>query len=558
MEKLKPLITHHFWILFLVTLCLPPVAWWLTSADLAVEIQAREDKLNTDYDGISNGTQIPNADWVKGVHDLIGVRKEQNRRALDRLWQAQMGLMAWPPNVRKYMVNCPYRGELEGQRIKEILPDFYRNDYPDEARRVWMLTEPVFEGGVRPDNNAAQKVSFPFDKMPRVPDRKWELLPPTWPEIWNSQEDLWMLSELFKAIQRVNAPTTGIVDSYIKQITLVELFGGTRIAVEELGDPSGNEKSAGKPGIPGMSPDGGYPGGGMTGFPGGGRPGFSGAGAAKGTSIRTKPATFDLSEEFKVFATNTAGRRMSMGPGMGQNPGQAETSGGKEGDSNSNDPNSDDNRYLANVTAYRTRGFRLQVSIHQSQVPELIRELLNSQYPIEIVRFQQMALNPDEPGLPSSAGGNRGMRMATAGIPGAGNPGLPVGKPAGSDAGEGPGFDPSVFAAGAEGAGGDEADTSQVSIQTALKELDLVDLVIVGELYLYNPPIVDGDGVPDEEPAGGADGSTPIDETADPGQPTAPQPGLPGVSPDPETATPDAAPIVPGTVPAVTPPAATE
>ena len=252
MEKLKPVITHHFWILFLITLGLPPVAWWMTSGDLTVEIQAREEKLNGDFSGISNGSNIPNADWVQGVQQLIGVRKEQNRLALDRLWQAQMGLMNWPANVREYMEVCPYRGELEDQRIKEILPDLYRDDYQREVQRVWMLTEPVYEGGVRPDEGVPRKVSFPYAVMPQVREGKWDQSPPTWPEIWNSQEDLWLLSELFKAVQRVNAPTTGIVDSYVKRITQVELFGGDRITDDSAGDTSSESTAEpGGPAVPG-------------------------------------------------------------------------------------------------------------------------------------------------------------------------------------------------------------------------------------------------------------------------------------------------------------------
>jgi hypothetical protein len=569
MEKLKPLITHHFWILFLVTLCLPPVAWWMTSGDLTAEIQAREETLNGAFDGVSKGLDIPNTDWVQGVQQLIGIRKEQNRLALDRLWQAQMGLMNWPESVRQYMEMCPYRGELENQRIKEILPDLYRDDYQREVQRVWMLTEPVFDGSVRPAEGAPWKVYFPYKTgMPRVPDRKWELLPPTWPEVWNSQEDLWLLSELFKAVQRVNAPTTGIVDSHIKRVTLVELFGGERITDDDAGGeaPSG-PGGAGSPAIPGMQPGmgEGYPGasGGVAGR------GFGTGAAGSGTSIRTLPATFDLKEEFEVFAANAGPMRLGRGPSREQpKPGAGNTEG-------SDDSDPDDNRYLTNVAAYRTRGFRLQVTIHQLQVPELIRELLNSKYPIEIVRFQQMALNPDEPGAPGAA--SSGIPgMAGGGIPGSG--GYPGNVP-GSGAGKGSGvsddaanaesgFDPTSFA-GTEGTDTTGSrDTSSVSIQTALGELDLVDLVVVGELYLYNPPIVDadGDGVPDDEsanpsaaaasttdgsvqPETAVPGSTPLPEAAAPGT----IPGIPGTTPAVPAATPAVPGAIPGAVPTATP-----
>lgn len=550
MDKLKPIIKHHFWLVFLVTLCLPPVAWWMTSSALSKETEDRETALNSIESSISPGTGIPNDDWIKGVNGLVDIRKEQNRLALDRLWQAQVGMMIWPPNVKPYMEQCPYRGELDDQRIREILPDLYRDDYQREVRRVWMLTEPVFDGQMIPDKGVPRKVAFPYAKMPRVPDGKWQLLPPTWPEIWNSQEDLWLLSELFRAVNRVNAPTTGIVDSYIKAIVNVELFGGSRLGPDEIATAPGGD---GDMSMPGME---------MPGMPGGpGGPG--GRIGAGGTTIRTQDAVFDLSQEYKVFGGGNAAR----GPGglmMGPSGSGMPDAGGDPNGGEGADPNLDENRYVASENAYRTRGFRLQVAIHQMQVPELIRELLNCQYPVEIIRFQQKALNPDEPGGSAVPGrgvpgrgfpGGPGGSGAMAGFPGSGSGAADAG------AGEDSGFDPSAFiGAGADGvgAGAGTEEASGVVIQTALGELDIVDLVIVGELYLYNPPIIDedGDGVADE-PAEGDGSETAADGTvvdaAAPADPAAVPGTTPGAVPATPGTVPGAVPATPGTVPGTTP-----
>ena len=546
MDKLKPIITHHFWLVFLVTLGLPPTAWWMTSAALSKETEDRENALNQVINGISSGQGIPNDDWINGVNRQIDIRKEQNRLALDRLWQAQVGMMHWPPNVKQYMEMCPYRGKLEDQRINDILPDLYRNDYQDEVIRVWMLTEPVFDGKMIPKKGVPRKVVFPYDKMPRVPDGKWQLLPPTWPEIWNSQEDLWLLSELFKAVQRVNAPTTGIVDSYVKAIVRVDLFGGKRLGADEVGGSAGG----GQEGSPEMAI---Y----NVGSPGG--PGFGGA-AGVSTEIQTKEALFNLGEEYEAFGLAAVG---TQGPdaaaSMEYNP--MATESGSSGDQSTNDPNEDEKRYVASEEAYRTRGFRLQVAIHQMQVPELIRELLNCQYPVEIVRFQQKAVNPDEPGGTSKTGSG-GPGGGYSGTGGAGNVAYNPGE---ADTGDEGGFDPTaIVGTGVDGPGAGTEEASQVVIQTAMAELDIVDLVIVGELYLYNPPIIDedGDGVPDETTEGddseaAADGTTtPPDPAAVPGAtPAAPGtvPAAPGTVP----AAPGTVPTAPGTVPATPPNAGT-
>lgn len=468
MDKLQPIIKHHFWIVFLIAMALPPVAWWMTTGELAAEISDRTSSLDSTFSGIANGQNAANEDWASGVNDLIAIRTDQNRLALDRLWKAQTDLMVWPPNVAKWMNVCPYRGEIDDVRIKQILPDIYRGDYELAVRRVWLIPEPIDDGKTRVDPDLKQKVVFPYQSLPRIDAAKWSALPPTWQEIWNTQEDLWLLSEVLSAVRRTNDSTSSITDSYVKQILQVELFGGQRSAA-----PASPGSAASTSGYPGMA----------SGYPGmmpGGMP------ARGGATALSKPAEFPISEEYQV--TNAGGRAASdYMAGEGSSPIA----------STSVDPNSDESRYVQAEDAYRTRGFKLKVAVDQMQVPTLIRELLNSQYPIEIIRFQQSAMNPEEPGKPAAA--NR------SGYPGGALAGMTGDYPGGDESGypdEGGSLEEysssesnDGFEGEGEGSGGLTGTAYAIpaiaNVKAALEDRDLVELVVIGEIYIYNPPAVD-------------------------------------------------------------------
>ncbi|NQV26155.1 MAG: hypothetical protein HQ518_17500 [Rhodopirellula sp.] len=518
MDKLQPVIKHHFWIVFGIALILPVIAWWMTTGELAAEISERTTALDSTFSGIANGQNAPNNDWTKGVDQLISIRTEANRLALDRLWKAQTDLMVWPPTIADWMKTCPYRGELDDPRIKQILPALYRGDYEHAVRRVWLIPEPIDDGKTRVDPELKQKVVFPYESLPRTAAAKWDTLPPTWKEIWNAQEDLWLLSEVLGAIRETNASTSSITDSYVKQIMQVQLFGGKRAAAPSTsGGTTGGE---------------GYPGGG-TGYPGM----MPGAVSRRGTSALSKPAEFSIGEEYEVASAGGGAGRGYMASSGGEATGDAATT--------ATDPNSDESRYIQSEEAYRTRGFKLKVAIQQMQVPTLIRSLLNSQYPIEIIRFQQSAMNPEEPGKPANnrsgyPGGNSFAGM-NSGYPGNSPGGISGDYPGNPEAGslesssaststseESFGFDGEGTGDGGL-AGKAYTVPAIANVQVSLQDRDLVELVIVGEIYIYNPPAADESSTDSPTAVDGADSESTANAAAAPDDA-----GLegPAVSPD--------------------------
>lgn len=534
MDKLQPFIKYHFWLLFIPAFVMPPLAWWMTTSDLQATITERTDALNTSYGSISDGINKPNDDWIAKAEDLIRIRNETNTRTVERLWEWQKSLVKWPPSVSQSMNACPYRGEITDSAIARRVPIDYRRNYSREVRRVWLLSEPIGHETDPIPPNAPKKVWFPLSQMPQVPAAKWQNLPPSFIEIWNSQEDLWLLEQLLMAIKRTNANSNTISDSFVREIREVGLFGGTRVQPNEVSA----ESAAAATSNPMMS----------------GAPAFGGA---RKTGRRTPTSSkFNLEQEFKVKGlTAVTGRRSSSGL---SSMNESMTLPGSEGSSSTNsaaeDLNVDENRYVTVKDAYRTRGFHLVVTVHQQYVPDLIRELLDSEYPIDIIRMEQVARNPDEPdgSTNSRPGGPESRFGPVSGIPGNTGPGVFTGEeesdlPPADYPGEGIEGDNPVDAFDAMGDGeSSAAPITNSAVKLALSELDLVEFAIVGEMYLYNPP----------KPAEGEE-AAPVEGTTTTPPPETPETTEPGTSTSttPETGTPE--PTAPETIVPTTPAAET-
>ncbi len=509
MDKLKPLIVHRFWILLGIALLLPPIAWWMTTGTLLAEIDKRWKDLDTSFKTDLNGSAVANADWIKNAEDQVAIRKTKNQLSLKRLWDAQTGTRIWPPTVAPFMKDCPYRGEPSDPTVRERVPDLYKDDYELAVYKVWQIAYPRDD---RSDPKRPKKVDFPIVRLPRVPALRWEGLPPTFAEIWNAQEDLWLLEQLLSALERVNSSATSMNDSDIKRIDVVDIFGGKRVADNEVSSTAtaGSPSATGEGAVPGMV--------GMTG--------------SKTATVLT--SQFNIAEEYVV--TPVAGASGQMGPMMSPMPMPTATPG------TPTDPNV--GRYVKSVPAFRTRGFQISVICVQRRALEVVRELMNCVYPVEIMRVEMVSLNP---GLTKGAAGALGGSMfdpAGSSTPfgSSGIGGFPMPEVGLSTTGIGePMLDPTLGLTtpgiGTPGTPGSPGEV--ISIDPA----ELVALTVVGEIYIYNKP---------DLPDTAANGATPAaPATADAA--AAPATATPAVG-DPANG---AAPAIPAVAPATETPAAT-
>lgn len=455
---------------------------------LEANISSRISTLDGLNGAIPKGQGAPNDDWSQQAEKLVKIRDVRNQLALKILWDSQVRTRVWPPAISKFMSKCPYRGELEDRNEKERVPDLFRDNYDNEVARVWKLPFPRQD---MTDPNRPKIVDFPASRMPRIPASTWRGIVPTWPEIWNASEDLWLLEQLLSSVQRTNSFASNLLDANVKQIEVVELFGGRR-----LGPSDAPAAVAGGSGF----------GGGSEGTMGGGHgtamPGMPAVGGGATAASPVNSAEFNIGEEYEVKSRfsalaggggggipglgieGSAGTGLSMPMGGGHGAGSNTATGGATG------ANPSEGRYVQDTPAFRTRGFRLKVIIRQQNAMELVRELLNSKYPIEIVRIQQFALNPafgvvSGGATGSGSGGFGGFPMPAGGLGSEGLGAIPM--PTTGDLGIAGGADPlATLGAGvSEGAAGAVGGAQEAMVY---QDTHLVSLVILGELYIYNEP----------------------------------------------------------------------
>ncbi len=527
MDKLKPLIVHHFWVLFGLAIILTFVGWWMTTGTLEEIATTRTDKLNSTFDGIPDGTNAPNDQWSGEVQKRNQVRAKRNAETHEQLWDRQQELIVWPPQIADTMADCPFRGRLA--EATEV-PLLYRSAYLLEIDRVWRMADPV---GIAP-----RKGSVLFDEaiIPQVPQTKWDIEQPTWREIWDAQEDLWLVTELVKAVARVNEGAESVADAHVRQISEIKLFGATPeggvpvvATTEATGEGEGSDYGSDCEyacecmmeygmvcdcsfdceemcymmcmGMMYMGPTG-------------------GAGRFGQRTQSTVNVDVDLAEEFEEpyvsSGTSTSGGGdLGAFPGFGAAPGG--TSAGR--------------RYIEDEgKPFRTRGFYIKAVVDHRRVPDLLVEITNSEWPLEIIRVHQKVrqmLTPGAPpgGLPgfgplaggygaqgygAQPGGGLTGGLAPGAIPGlnqllnpnAGRGGMGcymmcsmgmmcdmggmcgmMGYMCGGGCGGGGG--------GVSGLGGLPEGTSSrtaQAIKAALEDQYLVDVVIVGVMMMYDPP----------------------------------------------------------------------
>jgi hypothetical protein len=238
-----------------------------------------------------------------------------------------------------------------------------------------------------------------------------------------AQEDLWLLSALLKAIAATNKHATSQYDASVREIVEMYLRGGSPKSAGGSKSPSAAPGAMGAMGAMGaggaaemakmmkssMS-----------------RSGMDGGmgGVSGGRQIGIESVSFNPDDEFgeeveekdpkAASATVTAapGAMGAMGPaGM-----MEAMAGGNRGGRNSS---ANMKRYVEEKTEWKTRGFYLEVIVDQRQVPQLLVELTNAEWPIRITRVHQADLNDETlvgggsaggmPGMPVGAGMGAGM-----------------------------------------------------------------------------------------------------------------------------------------------------
>lgn len=393
MDKLKPILAQKFWIFFGIVLILPLAGYFMTKGELAAQISSRWEGLNKTFNEIPAGTDSPNEEWSKGLQALNEKQALHIRLAQEALWRAQKAKMRWPDDITAVMNKAEYFMPVSPENGGSDAQFKYKYDYPRELRRLWEIVDPLDDGKNLRDSDKRRKVAFAMSDLYQTNMGRWKDFPPTFPDIWACQEDIWLQTELLQAIARLNASSISQGDAFIKQLGPILLFGGSKA--------TGTATAASAPtDMPAAGSDLGMFGGPTMG------------GGNRRNEFAPASAEINLAEEFNVWNDPNvlSGRGGAGGMSAGGMPdggmysestAAAPTTGGAAGAA------SESKRYLDEVAAqpYKRRGFYIKVVMDHTKVPEFIAELMNSPFPVEIVRVRQVWLS-DSAASPAGTGGS--------------------------------------------------------------------------------------------------------------------------------------------------------
>ncbi len=524
MDQLKQVLQYKFWILLGVGIIMTFTGWWMATGALAATIKARKDVLSKVEGSIPSSPQtIPNDRWSADLSKINDQQQALVTAASRELWERQKARMFWPPTVDEFAKDLPMRGEFNTTAREQ-----YRTNYPLDAERIWQIVRPVkkFDGsGI---------VEFPGTKFPM---RRWGELTPTSAEMWDAQEDLWLIEPILEAIRDLNGDENSTrLDAAVYTIERLELVGGLRGQPIDAPAASGGADGmmGGDAGAMSLSMSRGSS----------SESGTMGGGSLAGAKFSKVSADFNYKEEFgdggdpPWKASSGGGGRNMMSLGMA------------EGDGASGTPaESNYRRYVDDDAAapYKTRGFYLSVVMDHRRVPELIAALTangKSDWPIEIVRVQVARMNSDDsegpvpggsaPGGPGFAG--ESSYQPTAGLESSSFGGAPTENYSGAEA-NATGFASELAAPTSEEGirGPMSPSATALAFQNVLRDPYVAKVSLCGLIYLYNPVAAP------ETPAAEPPAATPAADESMPAEGTDPT-----AEPMPNAETDPAAPAAPG------------
>ncbi|HCS52385.1 hypothetical protein [Rubinisphaera sp.] len=321
MDKLKPIIDHHFWIILGLVLILPLIGWWPAVGQFNTQRETKISEIDGAFQKVPKTPQ-PNQSWSEGVNKIAEVVEEKNQQEKYELWRRQEKMMTWPNRINRDLRPTSYLGDIPSKaRV------IYRNGYNIDVTSVWKQIDPF------DPMTGKGTVIFPESLVPK---EVFGDLPPTTVEIWEAQEDLWLLESLFKSIRRANSDASIVTDSLVRSITNIRLVGGPGDYPDA--EPSGDTGSgmddeyAMEDMYSEMGPDG------------------NPLNSNRTMNLSASSVSFDPSEEFG----DEQGRYIDY----------------KEG------------------TVFKKRGFYLEAIIEHQRLPELLVHLSNGDWPVTISRVQ--------------------------------------------------------------------------------------------------------------------------------------------------------------------------
>jgi hypothetical protein len=362
MDQLKVVLAYKFWILGVIAVLVPPVGWWLGTGTLAEEYTKDEKVIQQDKETVktlTKDTNYANTHWIdsaKSINRKAGLLVEESHQ---KLYDHQRGVMKWHPMIQEQLTGskAKYRGD-----VPVNLRRIYAFYYDPEWQAVRNIIEPfnlnTGDGKIviaSEQDLATNTASTTGSTIRRAPVSEWKnSMPPAAAQMWDEQEDLWLLRCVFDAIKKVNEGSTDIGNSRIKRLDEITLRGGSLIdlAARKSGTATSQQTQAAPPA------------GGL----------HLGGQQSTAKSPYHAPAPFDPDDVFGADGSNSGN---VSDKGSGRAP-SAKNQGAIE-------------RYVdLSPGKWRSRGFVLQVVMDEREILSLLGELSDSPFPVEIRHVENL------------------------------------------------------------------------------------------------------------------------------------------------------------------------
>lgn len=210
MEHLKLAWTYRFWIVLCVVVLMPIVSYFIDTKSLAKNAESRAGTLKSTVTALEAAAKGPNPNdkWVEAVSGLKESLSAQVDVAWVDLYTKQAAIMTWPESVKKAYLAAGETGDVD-TNVKIS----YQSLYPAQFSDLYRLVDPVDakgKGKVELNSKILEKYIQPWASE--------RVNPPTVPQAWQAQEDIWLLRALLGVIARANSDSTKVQDSMIKTV----------------------------------------------------------------------------------------------------------------------------------------------------------------------------------------------------------------------------------------------------------------------------------------------------------------------------------------------------
>jgi hypothetical protein len=384
MDQLKVILEYRFWVLSALAVLIPPIGWWVSTGNMATETDKRAkviagkvtaiNSLTKDLSGAANKEWIDSATQVNVK--LAGMVDQTHKR----LYEHQRPVMVWWPLVRSRLdeAQVKYRGDVAlNPQAFLIVRKLFISRYDEMWQTdVYQTVEPfdIIKGSGKvwcSDANGTIQIT-------KAPVETWtqrQMI--TAEEMWDAQEDLWMLHALMKAVARVNEGSSSIDDARIKRLISATLRGGSKSDLDDRRKKKQTPAQAAGTGTAAQSSSptfsGGRPGGGLT--PNFGR-----------SNVDTGPKPLPMIDPDDIFGSDETSSTMQVT----KRSGGAEPSGGTG------------QRWFESDSKWRARAFVLRVVMDHQEIPKLLTVLTEAPFPVHIEQVEhQLYSNQKNRGQPS-------------------------------------------------------------------------------------------------------------------------------------------------------------